>query len=348
MRVRFVRADLDEAHAGALHDVGHPKRAPDLDELAARDDHLAAGRQAVERQHHGTGVVVDRVGGGRVRQQGQLLGRRAQAIAPLARRQIELQIAVAEGRLQRGPRRPLGKRSAPEIRMEHDARGVDHAARAHARQIAGQPGGFADQFRCGLPLRGITKPLPLGGQGGTAALGSGPERNLGELSPEGSDQSIHAGELSAGVGLDHGLSIHDSLSQIFVRIRQRVDPPGAMLRRGYTTNGQKHNKRPGKKGQSSATERAAAPVIGSSRIPAARKGQRARNFERSRAGRAGGCAELGGRGNPGGTKRGREQHPSRTAPTPEHPVRVNVFEKNSGALVRVPVQLERFLAPVRK
>ena len=39
-------ADLDQACAGARHDVGHAEGAADLDQLAARDDHLAARRPA--------------------------------------------------------------------------------------------------------------------------------------------------------------------------------------------------------------------------------------------------------------------------------------------------------------
>ena len=40
------RADLDEARAGAREHVGDAEAAADLDQLAARDDHLAARRRA--------------------------------------------------------------------------------------------------------------------------------------------------------------------------------------------------------------------------------------------------------------------------------------------------------------
>ena len=40
------RADFAEPGARDLEDLGKPEAAADLDELAARDDHLAAGRQA--------------------------------------------------------------------------------------------------------------------------------------------------------------------------------------------------------------------------------------------------------------------------------------------------------------
>ena len=52
-------ADLDQAAAGAGHDVGNAEGAANLDQLAARDDHLAPVRQRIQHQKHGGGVVVD-------------------------------------------------------------------------------------------------------------------------------------------------------------------------------------------------------------------------------------------------------------------------------------------------
>jgi hypothetical protein len=45
----------------ARHDVGHAEGTADLDQLAARDDHLAPGRQRGQHQQDGGGVVVDDV-----------------------------------------------------------------------------------------------------------------------------------------------------------------------------------------------------------------------------------------------------------------------------------------------
>ena len=52
-------ADFAQRGAGARHDVGDAEAVADLDQFAARDDHFAAGREFVERQEDGGGVVVD-------------------------------------------------------------------------------------------------------------------------------------------------------------------------------------------------------------------------------------------------------------------------------------------------
>ena len=53
------RADLDEPRAGAGEHVGDAEAVADLDQLAARDDHLAALGERGEREQHRAGVVVD-------------------------------------------------------------------------------------------------------------------------------------------------------------------------------------------------------------------------------------------------------------------------------------------------
>ncbi len=55
------RADLDQPRPGLRDHVGHPEAAADLDQLPARDDHLAARpRQRGDGQQGGAGAVVDR------------------------------------------------------------------------------------------------------------------------------------------------------------------------------------------------------------------------------------------------------------------------------------------------
>ena len=56
-------ADFAQRGAGARHDLGDAEAVADFDQLAARDHHFAAGRQFVERQKDGGGVVVDGDGG---------------------------------------------------------------------------------------------------------------------------------------------------------------------------------------------------------------------------------------------------------------------------------------------
>ena len=53
------RPDLDEPRARAGEHVGDPEAVADLDQLAARDEHLAALGERGEGEHHGGGVVVD-------------------------------------------------------------------------------------------------------------------------------------------------------------------------------------------------------------------------------------------------------------------------------------------------
>ena len=82
LRMRAVGgADLDQPGAGAGHDVRHPERAADLDQLAARNDRLAAERQRVEDEKNGRRVVVD---DGRILGSGQFADERAQMIVALA------------------------------------------------------------------------------------------------------------------------------------------------------------------------------------------------------------------------------------------------------------------------
>ena len=53
------RPDLDEPRAGAREHVGDAKAVADLDQLAARDEHLATFGERGEREQHRAGVVVD-------------------------------------------------------------------------------------------------------------------------------------------------------------------------------------------------------------------------------------------------------------------------------------------------
>ena len=53
------RPDLDEPRSRAGEHVGDPEAVADLDQLAARDEHLAALGERGQGEHHGGGVVVD-------------------------------------------------------------------------------------------------------------------------------------------------------------------------------------------------------------------------------------------------------------------------------------------------
>ena len=53
------RPDLDERRAGAREDVRDAEAVADLDQLAARDNHLAVLAEGGEREQDGGRVVVD-------------------------------------------------------------------------------------------------------------------------------------------------------------------------------------------------------------------------------------------------------------------------------------------------
>ena len=92
-------SDLAQHRARFRHHVGNAERAADLDQLAARNQNFAAFGQRVERQQHGSGVVVDH--DGRDFALGSVEQLRKQpidvdvALAALAGIEIELEIRVS-------------------------------------------------------------------------------------------------------------------------------------------------------------------------------------------------------------------------------------------------------------
>ena len=135
---RAVRGpDLDQARAGLSDDLGDAEAAADLDELPARDDDLAPRpRQRRGGQQHGGGAVVDREPGLRAGHLAQQTLDVRVARAPLAGGQIELEVRVALGRRRHRGARARRQRSAPEVRVHHDARGVEHAPQRGPEPLA--------------------------------------------------------------------------------------------------------------------------------------------------------------------------------------------------------------------
>ena len=92
------RADLDQARAARAHDVGDPELAADLDQLAARDEHLLALRERGEREQQRRGAVVhDERGLGPGIERGSKLGAHGAIPAPVAA--VDLEVGVGRGRL---------------------------------------------------------------------------------------------------------------------------------------------------------------------------------------------------------------------------------------------------------
>ena len=118
---------------GSRHDVGHPEGAADLDQLAARDDRLAALRQRVQGEEDGGGVVVD---DGGVLGAGQLDEEVAQdrvALAALAAVEVELERERVAHRRHRGLDGLLGEQRAAEVGVEHGAGEVEDRPDLRAR-----------------------------------------------------------------------------------------------------------------------------------------------------------------------------------------------------------------------
>src|SRR6266849_5714249 len=84
-------AHLAQNGARMLHDLWYPEPIANLDQLAARDYHLIPGRQLMQREIDGCGIVVDHDRGGA--QQGFEESSRVDvALAASTRRQVVLEI----------------------------------------------------------------------------------------------------------------------------------------------------------------------------------------------------------------------------------------------------------------
>ncbi len=128
-------ADLDQPGAGARHDVRHAEGAADLDQLAARDDRLAALGQRVEHEQHGGGIVVD---DGGVLGAGQLAEKAAQMIVALAAPaavEVEFERHGAAHRRDRRLDRCLGEQRAAEIGVQHGAGQIEDRPQARRGRL---------------------------------------------------------------------------------------------------------------------------------------------------------------------------------------------------------------------
>ena len=140
-------ADLDHAAAGARHDVGHAEGAADLDELAARHQHLLLRRQRRQHQQHGGGVVVDdrrRLGAGQLADEVLDV---VVALATLAGGDVVLEVGGLAEHAGDRSRRLWRQQRAAEIGVQHRAGEVEDGAQRGCEQPLEAGGGGGDQRR---------------------------------------------------------------------------------------------------------------------------------------------------------------------------------------------------------
>jgi hypothetical protein len=142
-RTRAVRrTDLAQPRARARENVRDAEAVADLDQLAARDQHLALFGERAQRQHHGGSVVVDDKRGLRARQPPQ---DPRDVVLPRASRaglEVVLEIRVPAPDLERSRQRGFGERRASEVGVDDHASRVQRPPQprcARARQLAERP-----------------------------------------------------------------------------------------------------------------------------------------------------------------------------------------------------------------
>ena len=153
------RADLAQPRARALHDLGDAEAVADLDELAARDHDLAPARERCEREHERGRAVVD---ADRRLRAGQLAHERRDVILPRAapaRGEVELEVRIAGRDGLHALERGLRERRAAEVRVQDDARGVEHRAQRRLERRAHAPAELGCERRGG---RVLAARAPLG------------------------------------------------------------------------------------------------------------------------------------------------------------------------------------------
>ena len=136
------RPHLAQARSRTLEHVRDPEAVADLDQLAPRDEHLATLGERGEREQHRRRVVVHderRLGTGEAPQE------RSEMILPRAARtggQVVLEIREAASDLEHARQSRLRERRPAEIRVEEDARRVQHALESRTpprRQLDERP-----------------------------------------------------------------------------------------------------------------------------------------------------------------------------------------------------------------
>ena len=140
--------NLHQPGPGRGHDLGQAERTADLDELPARDDHLAAGGVGGEQQYQRCGVVGDDGGGLGAEVAGQALHHRGEPFASGTGVQVVLERQVA-GHVGGEARR------APQV-------GVDqHTGRVEDLGVGGRLAAGQQRLRLGHQRGRRGRRLPL-------------------------------------------------------------------------------------------------------------------------------------------------------------------------------------------
>src|SRR4029077_11235140 len=101
------------------------ERAANLDELAARDEHLATIGQSVERQENSSGTVVDDRGRFAAKQLDEHRLESGTALATYAAFKVIFEVAITSSGIDNRVDCTRAQRRAPEIRVKYDTRRID-------------------------------------------------------------------------------------------------------------------------------------------------------------------------------------------------------------------------------
>src|SRR3984893_11031113 len=164
------RPDFPKHRPALRHDFRDPESVPNLDQLAPRDNCLAAFRQRSKHQQHRSRAIVDHDSRLSAGQSFEQLGNVYVTFAPRARFQVIFKITVARRAAPNLLHRRAAQRRAPQIRVQNHPGRVDHRLQRQGQHSLHHGGNAFFQLRsiyrdhCGRSLPG--DPLPHLGQDG--------------------------------------------------------------------------------------------------------------------------------------------------------------------------------------
>ncbi len=133
-------ANLLEARARALEDIGDTKTAADLDEFSPRDNYRLAIGKGVEDQKESRSAVVDDRGRLGLGEHGQVSFTGCAATTALAGSQVEFDVTVASDGLFDLVKKRLRQRRPPQVCMDDNTGGIYNPANLPAPGLHAIPG----------------------------------------------------------------------------------------------------------------------------------------------------------------------------------------------------------------